>query len=222
MNALQPLSDHVVDGLSISHVNQVNGDLANMDETASRFLQQRPDVFHGLLGLGSDITDAHRLAGIQILTNLPAQEHDIVRHNSLGEIIRQLLFRIGVARVEFSDALMCHACSILASHERRAQTLIVLHVVHASTYIDDRPEHGMLRDVAHTLSVDPDFTSIANRLTILQCMLQYGASIYALAKGARAFNASLLEIGARMRGITVAELKNRLPIHSLRDDTANG
>lgn len=56
--------------------------------------------------------------------------------------------------------------------------------------------------------------------------MHFVAQIYfaldTLAKGARAFNASLLEIGARMRGITVAELKNRLPIHSLRDDTANG
>ncbi|HEY0296429.1 MAG TPA: hypothetical protein VGC69_13950 [Bordetella sp.] len=53
-------------------------------------------------------------------------------------------------------------------------------------------------------------------------LLAAGASIYALAKGAKAFGLNLLEIGAAMRGTTGQALLAELPLHDLRDGPAHG
>ncbi len=50
-----------------------------------------------------------------------------------------------------------------------------------------------------------------------QGLLDYGVSIYALAKGAKAFDQTLLDIGAQMRGCTTQELLAQLPMHHLPD-----
>jgi hypothetical protein len=48
-----------------------------------------------------------------------------------------------------------------------------------------------------------------------QGLLEYGVSVYALAKMSRAFHKSLFDIGASMRGCSVPELQGMLPVHHL-------
>ncbi|MCK9512749.1 MAG: hypothetical protein M0R28_16175 [Pigmentiphaga sp.] len=55
-----------------------------------------------------------------------------------------------------------------------------------------------------------------------QGMLELGASIYALAKGARAFGLGLLDVGAQMRGCSLQALRSSLPRHTLDDATQHG
>lgn len=55
-----------------------------------------------------------------------------------------------------------------------------------------------------------------------QRMLEHGASIYAIAKGCRAFGLSLMDVGAAMRGLSARELRERLPFHALSEDHGRG
>ena len=58
--------------------------------------EQQGDVRHRLLGLGLDVADAHRLPGVEVLADLPAQVDDAVGHHGLAEIVVEVLFRVGV------------------------------------------------------------------------------------------------------------------------------
>jgi len=72
-------------------------------------------------------------------------------------------------------------------------------------------EYG-LNDIEKQLLRDRDW----------QGMLEFGASVYALAKGARALGLGLLDAGAQMRGCSLQTLRSGLPRHTLDDASPHG
>src|SRR5580692_7463735 len=83
-DALQVLSNLAIDWLAITRIGDVDDDLANVLEARTSLLQQRLDVGHRLLGLSGGIADGDAGRGVEILTDLPANEDDAAsRHHRL-------------------------------------------------------------------------------------------------------------------------------------------
>jgi hypothetical protein len=59
------------------------------------------------------------------------------------------------------------AVAVLLIGERRGMLIVMLHVIHACPYVDDRLHRRMGCDVLHPLAVDPHFPPVAQALTIL-------------------------------------------------------
>ena len=82
---------------AVAGVDDVDGHLDDVGELAAGFFEQHCDVRHRFLRLGGDITDADRLSGVQILTDLSARWSDTAGDDGLTEIVVEALLRIGVA-----------------------------------------------------------------------------------------------------------------------------
>ena len=95
----------------MTNIGQVDDDLDQMLHRAAGLLDQLPDVPHDLVRLLHRIVAVDVRAILETLRTLAAQEDDTPsRDNGLTEIVVEVLLRIGVRRVEFSDPLMGHRC----------------------------------------------------------------------------------------------------------------
>jgi hypothetical protein len=65
--------------------------------------QEQVDVGHRPLRLRLDVADADRLAGVEVLADLPAHVDGVAGDDGLAEVVVQLLLGIGVPGVERPD-----------------------------------------------------------------------------------------------------------------------
>ena len=107
MHAFDVFAHGAVDGLTVAHVRDVDDDLDEMLHRPASFFDQLADVLHHLVGLLDWImaVDIHGI--IQVLRTLPAQPDRLaaLRDNGLTQIIVEVLFRVCIARVEFTNAV---------------------------------------------------------------------------------------------------------------------
>jgi len=78
-----------------------------MIETTSGFFQKLFDIFHRLFGLSFGVIETNEIS-VKICADLSTQIKRVSGAYHLTQIIIQILIRISVFGVEFSDSLVCH------------------------------------------------------------------------------------------------------------------
>ena len=84
----------------MTNVRQVDHALDDLRQLGTRLREQQFDVVHHLVSLSGGIADTDILARLQILRDLATQVDDTVGHDCLTEVVREVLLRIGLLRIE--------------------------------------------------------------------------------------------------------------------------
>ncbi len=99
---LSHLADHLIDRLAIGAIGNVDRDLDDILELRSGLLEQDLGAIHRVLGLRRGIADADDLA-VEVHGGLAAQVDRVAGAHRHADVVVELLFRIGFARVEFAQ-----------------------------------------------------------------------------------------------------------------------
>ena len=104
-----PPSHLAVHGLPVADIGEVDDEPTYLVQRRPRFFQQHGDVGHRLLGLLPGVADVKRLSGLEVLGDLTPQEHHrAAGHYDLAEVVVEVLFGVGVPRVEGTESLVGH------------------------------------------------------------------------------------------------------------------
>ena len=111
MNAFDILAHGPVDGLPVPDIRYIDDKFYKMMHVAPGFFEKLADVLHHLVGLLDRVVALDVFRRVQILRTLAAQPDRAAAacDHRLGQIVVQLLLRIGILRVEFPQPFMRHA-----------------------------------------------------------------------------------------------------------------
>ena len=84
----------------MSNVRQVDHALDDLRQLGTGLSKKQFDVVHHLVGLRRRIANSDVLARLQILRDLATQVDDAIGDDCLAEIVREVLLRIGLLRIE--------------------------------------------------------------------------------------------------------------------------
>ena len=84
----------------MSNVRQVDHALDDLGQLGARLGEQQLDIVHHLVSLRGGIANPDVLTRLQILCDLATQVDDAIGDDCLAEIVREVLLRIGLLRIE--------------------------------------------------------------------------------------------------------------------------